>query len=54
MAKVGFEDFFGGGDRSYKDLMFQVRGAIAATPPKPVPESASTLGLLELGTLGLG
>lgn len=49
IADVGFEDIFNGGDKDYNDHVFRFSGAIA-----PVPEPASTLGVLAFGALGGG
>ncbi|MCC5639945.1 PEP-CTERM sorting domain-containing protein [Nostoc sp. CHAB 5844] len=46
-----FEDLFRGGDRSYNDLQFQLRGAVSNNPP-PVPEPTTMLGLLFAGGFG--
>ena len=51
VARVGFEDLFGGGDKDYNDFKFQVSGGIQATP---APEPSSALGTLAFGALGAG
>lgn len=51
VARVGFEDLFGGGDKDYNDFKFQVSGGIK---PTAAPEPSSALGTLAFGALGAG
>lgn len=51
IARVGFEDVFGGGDKDYNDFKFQVSGGIK---PTAAPEPSSALGTLAFGALGVG
>ena len=47
--KVGFEDLYGGGDRDYNDLVFEVSGVSHMVTPEPI-----TIALLGSGLIGLG
>jgi hypothetical protein len=47
--RVGFEDLYGGGDKDYNDLMFEVSGVTHMVTPEPV-----TIVLLGSGLVGLG
>jgi hypothetical protein len=47
LAKVGFEDLFGGGDRNYNDNVFVMSGGIDS---QSVPEPTTILGSLAFGT----
>lgn len=47
--KVGFEDLYGGGDKDYNDLVFEVSGVTHMVTPEPV-----TIALLGSGLVGLG
>lgn len=53
VARVGFEDLYGGGDADYNDLVFTLTGGVA---PAPVPEPTTALllgaGLLSLAAVG--
>jgi hypothetical protein len=48
-VRVGFEDLYGGGDKDYNDLIFEVSGVTPLVTPEPV-----TMALLGSGLLGLG
>jgi hypothetical protein len=45
--RVGFEDLYGGGDKDYNDLIFEVSGV--SVTPEPI-----TIALLASGIVGLG
>jgi hypothetical protein len=47
--RVGFEDLYGGGDKDYNDLIFEVSGVTHMVTPEPV-----TIALLGSGLIGLG
>jgi hypothetical protein len=47
--RVGFEDLYGGGDKDYNDLIFEVSGVTHLVTPEPV-----TIVLLGSGLIGLG
>jgi hypothetical protein len=47
--RVGFEDLYGGGDKDYNDLIFEVSGVTHMVTPEPV-----TIVLLGSGLVGLG
>lgn len=55
VINVGFEDLFRGGDFDFDDVRYQFRGGIDDTPTTsvPVPEPASVLGILALGSVGV-
>ncbi len=50
VINVSFEDLPNGGDQSYNDLNFQLRGSVAS---EPVPEPATILGTLTAICLGI-
>ena len=47
--RVGFEDLYGGGDKDYNDLIFEVSGVTNTVTPEPI-----TIALLGSGLVGLG
>lgn len=47
--RVGFEDLYGGGDKDYNDLIFEVSGVTHMVTPEPV-----TIALLGSGLVGMG
>lgn len=52
---LAYEDIYEGGDEDYNDVVIAVRGIIDAgdVQAEEVPEPASVLGLLGLGTIGM-
>ena len=47
--RVGFEDLYGGGDKDYNDLIFEVSGVTHMVTPEPF-----TIALVGSGLLGMG
>jgi hypothetical protein len=56
VINVTFEDGENGGDFTYNDVQFQVRGAVSTSPvntPQSVPEPTTFLGVFLAGGMGL-
>jgi len=51
--RVGFEDLYGGGDKDYNDLIFEVSGVNNMVSPEPVTIALLGSGLMGLGGVGL-
>ena len=49
--RVGFEDLYGGGDKDYNDLIFEVSGVTVT--PEPITIALLGSGLVGLGSAGL-